>query len=117
MAVSILLDLDIEKIIDAPDDEKRMARFLTMVKRLPSNIIFTGDSRLNVDGFRWAPKTFLMNDATQLLPNENVTCTNLGLFGEYLAFTPLDSQVINFSPQKRYTIIEENSVPCEWFDV
>ena len=118
LAVCILLDLDVDKIFDERDDEKRMAQFLTMVKLLPSNIIFTEGPRLNIEGFRWAPKGFLTsNDRKLFSDSRQITCTMSGVFGEYLVFKPESDGIINFATTKRCTIVDNNRTPTLWFDI
>ena len=97
-----------------------MKTFLTMIKQLPKNIIFREEERLSLDGFRWAPKTFLSKDSRRLfidLQNRSATCTRVGLFGEYLAFRPLQPQTIHVIPAARTTIIDNSLDPVRWFDV
>jgi hypothetical protein len=122
LAVSALLRLDVGRILDAPNEENRMARFLTMVKILPSNILFREvPTRLSIDGFRWAGRSFLSKDPRRLfadLDTHGVICTRLGLFGAYTVFRVRDGQVTQFLSSKRFTIIDnlaEND--SNWFDV
>lgn len=66
LAVSIVLKLDVDKVLEAEDEEHRMAKFLILVENLPRDIIFAEVPRLALDGFRWAPSTFLTTDPRRL---------------------------------------------------
>jgi hypothetical protein len=96
-----------------------MATFLMMVRFLPKNLIFKETDRLNLEGFRWAP-TFAASDSRRLfydLENRAAICSRLGLFAEYLVFTPLQDQIVTLNPSQRLTILDDSLSPPVWFDV
>ncbi|EED13670.1 conserved hypothetical protein [Talaromyces stipitatus ATCC 10500] len=65
ICLATLLGLNVEQFLDIPDkpDEEaakqRMAIFLRQMKKFDSSIIFNNYQRLNIQGFRWAPKSLL----------------------------------------------------------
>lgn len=117
---AILLRLDLNRIY-AAEGEERMTVFLRMIERLPSNIIFTETPRLCLNGFSWAPSTFLTNAPLRLRSNLNtdgVDCTSNGLLGEYICFRPnISTPAMEYTPSKRHTIIDNTSSEKRWFDV
>ena len=52
-----MLGLDTQEISKASTDE-RMLLLWTMIKEIPAKIIFLSCKKLNVDGYRWAPRSF-----------------------------------------------------------
>jgi len=58
LCLATLCGLDIEDIINAPD-ESRMSKFWSILPSISSQAIFWSGERLTQDGFRWAPSTFL----------------------------------------------------------
>jgi hypothetical protein len=114
LAVSVLLDLDVNEILKQNDEEGRMVAFLTMVDKLPRNIIFAeAHRRVMREGFRWAPTTFLTNDPRRLDMEKSVKCSELGLFGEYMVFSPAKPHTIKYDSKTRFTIV--NDQPLSWY--
>ncbi|KAI9740407.1 MAG: hypothetical protein M1834_004987 [Cirrosporium novae-zelandiae] len=57
--LSTLLDLDPMRFMNITDDAQRMREFLVSLPLIPPAIIFMGSPRLEYQGFRWAPSSFL----------------------------------------------------------
>ena len=59
LCLASLMKLDLKKITDASTEEK-MKVFWSLVPRIPIGIIFSkSKAKLNFDGYRWAPTSFL----------------------------------------------------------
>ena len=90
-AIASLLNIDVGPLL-AFDDEKRMSRFLLAVRNVPSDVVFHGATKLKVENFRWAPRTFLRSkthtwsrDAMSTRPRDaTATVTEMGLRGRFL---------------------------------
>lgn len=59
LAIASLLGVDPARLIDWPSQE-RMVRLLRALRKLPREILFMPGAKLDVDGFRWAPASFMM---------------------------------------------------------
>ena len=57
VCMATMLGLDTQEISKASPDE-RMLLLWTMIKEIPAKIIFLSCKKLNVDGYRWAPRSF-----------------------------------------------------------
>lgn len=111
LAVGALLKLDLEILQNFRAGEDRIVCFYTQIGRLYRNIIFSNVGRVDRDGFRWAPNTFLTNDV--MAPFTNLTengadCTREGLLGTYCVFTPSDGKQWTYDDKRRVTLIAEN---------
>ena len=111
LAVGALLKLDLETLQNFRAGQDRMVCFYTQIGRLHRNIIFSNVGRVDRDGFRWAPNTFLTNDVmapfTNLTKN-GVDCNREGLLGTYWVFTPSDGNQWTYDDKRRVTLIAEN---------
>jgi hypothetical protein len=58
LCLAALLDLDVSQIVHTPA-EQRMAKFWSMLDKIPGDIIFNQSPRLKTEGFRWAPRSTL----------------------------------------------------------
>ncbi|KAF5227144.1 hypothetical protein FAUST_11958, partial [Fusarium austroamericanum] len=67
LCLTALLDLDVGKVIDTKP-ELRMQQFWRMLPFIPSGFLFQPRyERMDIDGFRWAPRTLLgLNDSVHL---------------------------------------------------
>ena len=83
---------DVNKIVDATTHEEKMKIFLLEVCDLPNEIIFFKGQKMNLDGFSWAPYSFLNPERTQSIfgvDEEDTTharCTYHGLQGRWPGF-------------------------------
>ncbi|KAL7930254.1 hypothetical protein V8C35DRAFT_313355 [Trichoderma chlorosporum] len=63
LCISTLMGLDTKYIAAAPDIETRMVRVWELINKsqggLPQRLIFYADEVLNVNGWRWAPRSLL----------------------------------------------------------
>ncbi|PVH88675.1 hypothetical protein DL98DRAFT_155499 [Cadophora sp. DSE1049] len=59
LVISTLLDLDTESLLEEKDGDMRMAKMWAMIGRVPEGILFHASPKLEVDGYRWAPRTLL----------------------------------------------------------
>lgn len=66
LCIATLLSLDIARVVSEEDGQKRMAAVWEMLAKrlngLPPNVIFYVDYPLEVEGFRWAPRSLLAGD-------------------------------------------------------
>lgn len=116
IAIGVLLGLDMSTLLEAKGF-KRMMRFLLLVKKLPRDIIFSHVGRLQEDGFRWAPSTFLVQDDRRLttdLEQKGVVCYPNGLLGTYLVFQISSSLPMPGVSGKKHSIIDRHS--RRWFE-
>lgn len=81
ICVATLLDLDLKAIMETPKSE-RMKKLLLLQRRIPSNIIFGNMQRMQVDGFRWAPESF-MAKAFRRGVAKTALCSEAGLNVQY----------------------------------
>ena len=58
ICAAILLGVDLELILDAPN-EKKMEAFWTNQNEVPTGVLWVNGSRMDVDTLRWAPKSLL----------------------------------------------------------
>ena len=58
ICLATVLGLDVKEILDAPDDQK-MIKFLHLHRMFLSDVLFWKLPRLQKEGYRWAPKSFL----------------------------------------------------------
>lgn len=110
LAVSTLLGLDMARLLNEPEGSMRMALFYKLVGRLYSNIVFMDVPRLQMDGFRWAPATFLVRDERRPHTNlevQGVDCTEHGLLGTYVTFSVADKQVNHYDGTQRITLVHD----------
>ncbi|KAL9619298.1 MAG: hypothetical protein Q9160_006063 [Pyrenula sp. 1 TL-2023] len=112
LAVGAVLGLDMERLLNEPEGVRRMVLFYRLVGRLYSNIVFSDAPRLQIDGFRWAPKTFLVNDErrsqTDLVEERaGVDCTEYGLRGTYITFSVDQGVLTEYDDTHRLTIVDE----------
>jgi hypothetical protein len=54
-----VLGQDVSKVIATDNTEERMAIFYSFIDTVPAEIIFGKAPRLQIDGYRWAPISFL----------------------------------------------------------
>ncbi|KIY47290.1 hypothetical protein FISHEDRAFT_45653 [Fistulina hepatica ATCC 64428] len=85
LAIAGLLDVDALELVDLAAEE-RMKMLLMRVKKLPSDIILIPGEKLEMPGFRWAPKMPMTGKLIIIPPSSNsrdAVCTEEGLFAEY----------------------------------
>lgn len=58
LCLAVLLNLDVSEIART-EPELRMQKFWRMLPTIPESIVFSSSPTLDVDGLRWAPRTFL----------------------------------------------------------
>ncbi|KAG0616069.1 hypothetical protein M758_5G087600 [Ceratodon purpureus] len=96
LAVSGLLNLDAYKLAATRDSEERMKDFLLRIEKLPTGIIFLSGTKLDKEGFRWAPKSFMRRAVAELSGPYDAICTPTGLEAEYDAIiqdTVVDGEI------------------------
>jgi hypothetical protein len=112
LAVGTVLGLDMQKLLNEPEGMAQMVLFYKLVGRLYRNIIFADVSRLQADGFRWAPSTFLVKDERRPATNlerQGVDCTQNGLVGSYITFAVADGEVVQYDNTRRVTVVTEQT--------
>ena len=63
ICLSSVLGLDMAKVTQLRTSQERMIAFYSQIKTIPRNLIFRNMPRLDVDGYRWAPPSFLQQSA------------------------------------------------------
>jgi hypothetical protein len=57
-----LLGLDVAEILDINDSDMRMKTCISMLPYVPAGILFTFGPKLEIDGYRWAPRSFFLKE-------------------------------------------------------
>ena len=82
LLISTLLNIDVEKILDGPD-ESRMRRLWTSMhaapRSIPKNILFRLGPRIKDEGFRWAPSTLLYYEESNIILQTMLEGKNQGI--------------------------------------
>jgi hypothetical protein len=68
LCLATLLNLDILEIIRIPKDD-RIVKFWSLLDEVPTSLVFHNHPRLKVDGYRWAPQTFLRGPKSRGIDN------------------------------------------------
>ncbi|OCH84933.1 hypothetical protein OBBRIDRAFT_807893 [Obba rivulosa] len=85
LAISSLLHVDAFELVNlAP--EKRMMTLLLRVRNVPSQLVFMTGPKLDIPGFRWAPKTFMTSGRVEA-GQCDAECTPDGLSATYSVFS------------------------------
>lgn len=63
-AVAGLMNVDVAPLLETDNPDERMKKFLVLLRWMPSDIIMSPLPRLDLDGFRWAPKSFMSHENT-----------------------------------------------------
>ncbi|PWW74991.1 hypothetical protein C7212DRAFT_297691 [Tuber magnatum] len=63
ICVATLLDIDPLHILSAKGQRARMKLLVDSMDNFPPNIIFTDVPRMDLDGYRWAPESFMYKNA------------------------------------------------------
>ncbi|KAI9730905.1 MAG: hypothetical protein M1834_005623 [Cirrosporium novae-zelandiae] len=78
LAISGLLNINASELIDYPP-EQRIQMFLIRIQRLPRGIIFLSGLKMEVPGFRWAPRTLMRRASSSLgFGDSQALCTSTG---------------------------------------
>ncbi|KAF8242173.1 hypothetical protein K440DRAFT_135143 [Wilcoxina mikolae CBS 423.85] len=86
LAAIIGLD-NIHELTNIQDVGNRMAVFLTMIREIPSDIIFAGVNRIRYPPFRWAPRSLLDFETFKLHSfGPPGVCDNHGFHATYEGF-------------------------------
>lgn len=56
-----LLNLEVQSIIDTNNIEERVRRCISMLPYVPLGVLYTFGPKLDIDGYRWAPLSFLQD--------------------------------------------------------
>ena len=89
LVIASLLELDVRPFV-VLNDEERICLLLKSVKKFPSNVIYSRQNRMDVEGYRWAPRTFLRLDSHVKTIMDvrheaaTATVTESGLKGQFL---------------------------------
>ncbi|OJD35309.1 sugar transporter stl1 [Diplodia corticola] len=60
ICLATLLGQDLDDLLDEPDVERRMRIVMSKLTWVTSVVLFSPGPRMEVDGFKWAPKSFLV---------------------------------------------------------
>ncbi len=85
--LAITLGMDVKDLVDIPDVDGRMAKFLQMTRDVPSDIIFGDWERIGHAPYRWAPRSLLNFPIFRLESfGPPGTCDSEGLHATYKGF-------------------------------
>ncbi|KAK0486458.1 hypothetical protein IW261DRAFT_1455601, partial [Armillaria novae-zelandiae] len=85
--LAITLGMDVKDLVDIPDVDGRMAKFLQMTRDVPSDIVFGDWERIGRAPYRWAPRSLLNFPIFQLESfGPPGTCDSEGLHATYKGF-------------------------------
>lgn len=68
ICLTAVLGHDVSRVVATDNAEDRMAIFYSFIDTVPAEIIFRKVSRLQIDGYRWAPLSFLQQAAQIAVP-------------------------------------------------
>jgi Heterokaryon incompatibility protein (HET) len=131
ICLGTLLNLDVTALIDTPQDQ-RMKAFILMQKRFPAISLFMPEHHVRIEdeGFRWAPKSFVFRrggiSAYQRKTIETISDREepLGLADERLALADergLHSEYFGFridlsrSPQDKTQLLFSDESDNSWY--
>ncbi|KAK0226584.1 hypothetical protein IW262DRAFT_1312505 [Armillaria fumosa] len=85
--LAITLGMDVKDLVDIPDVDGRMAKFLQMTRDVPSDIVFGDWERIGRAPYRWAPRSLLNFPIFRLESfGPPGTCDSEGLHATYKGF-------------------------------
>ncbi|KAK7682674.1 hypothetical protein QCA50_014057 [Cerrena zonata] len=103
------LGLDVKEVLDSEDVDSRMAKFLCLIREVPSDIIFGTGERIGKSPYRWAPKSLLNSPIFNLQSSgPPASCDSRGLYAQYQGFL-IEGIVTENQASDRYYAIEEKS--------
>ncbi|PSN67162.1 hypothetical protein BS50DRAFT_588164 [Corynespora cassiicola Philippines] len=85
LCLSILLDLDAEKI-SGTEGEDRMWTLLAMLPSLPASLMFAPGKRIDKHGYRWAPQTMMNKEGFTMPLGHGIPPAILGQLGIMVTF-------------------------------
>ncbi|KAG0130678.1 hypothetical protein HOY82DRAFT_561873 [Tuber indicum] len=94
ICLAAVLGRDVSKVIATDNTEERMAIFYSFIDTVPAEIIFGKAPRLHIDGYRWAPLSFLQQ-TTQIAVARGLDAPR-DAHGVYVTFPAL--QFLSISP-------------------
>ncbi|PWW79733.1 hypothetical protein C7212DRAFT_349439 [Tuber magnatum] len=94
--LTAVLGHDVSKVVATDNTEERMAIFYSFIDTVPAEIIFRKVPRLQIDGYRWAPLSFLQQTG-QIAVAEGLDAPR-DAHGVYAAFPAL--LFLSISPPK-----------------
>lgn len=63
-----MLHLPLKPIVEAVDHEQKMKLCISMLEYVPAGLLWTSGRKLQIDGYRWAPYSFLQDEAVDSTP-------------------------------------------------
>ncbi len=106
LAVASLLKIPV-KPLTSKEGLDRCCEFWTLLKHVPPSIVFQAQEKIPIEGFRWAPKSFIGSEATSTMwadGNAVVTATH-GLRGTYDLLIVQRPQYFDFTKHRIYLLI------------
>lgn len=88
ICLASILDIKVEEIAKLSTREARMRMFYSLVKELPSSVLFHRGNRLSLDGVRWAPASLLGNQKFYVFSNNSTpaSCDVDGLHVQFFGY-------------------------------
>ncbi|KAG0638543.1 hypothetical protein HOY80DRAFT_1047420 [Tuber brumale] len=96
LCLTAVLGHDVSKVIATDNTEERMTIFYSFIDTVPAEIIFGKAPRLQIDGYRWAPISFLQQ-ITQIAVAQGLDAAR-DVHGVYVTFPAL--QFLSIGPPK-----------------
>ncbi|CUS13589.1 unnamed protein product [Tuber aestivum] len=96
ICLTAVLGHDVSKVVATDNAEERMAIFYSFIDTVPAEIIFRIAPRLQMDGYRWAPLSFLQQ-TTQIAAAKGLDAPR-DSHGVYVTFPAL--RFLSISPPK-----------------
>ena len=107
--LAITLGFDVKELQKITDVEEKMARFLSLIQDVPSDIIFGTWGKIGKAPHRWAPRSLLTFPIFNLQSfGPPATCDSRGLHGQYQGFL-IEGAVPEKQDTNSYYAIEEKS--------
>ncbi|OCH86239.1 hypothetical protein OBBRIDRAFT_838307 [Obba rivulosa] len=80
LAIAGIFDVDARELVKKATPEERMMSLLLSIRSLPFEILFLQGAKLDVAGFKWAPRSLMQSDGGPIVqPESDATCTPDGL--------------------------------------
>ena len=117
ICLSSVLELDMTKVTQLRTSQDRMVAFYSQIKTVPRSLIFRDMPRLDVDGYRWAPPSFLQQSAEIATRTVEAARDASGMYVTGVDVLKFQSMSAPTWPHQHFVMTAasvENSKPTSW---
>jgi hypothetical protein len=86
-----ILGVSVQAVLQSPPTE-RLQTFILLQRRFPAIVLFFSGAKMDVDGFRWAPRTFVFSRASLLSAYRREPNRGIGRFEPQTAMAEADER-------------------------